>query len=404
MNSEKNSTIPVVFATNNGYAPYLYVALSSMMRYVNKEKQYEVFILYTGLENRHIARLEGLERENVKIKCLNVKNQMAGIAIRGSVHLTVETCYRLFIADLFPQYSRVLYIDSDTLIQSDVADLYSCDLNGKTVGAVHDVVCSYLKNYYEEHINIKVEEGFNAGVIVIDTIRFREQKIKEQCIRWLEEDSQKEERRYVYMDQDVLNRALKDDVCFLDSAWNFQYMYLWRLDEVYPEYQASYMEDSRRAKIIHYSGEKKPWQHPDLEMADAFWEMARKTVYYEEILFHNIAPHKQSNLFQNHIFPFEKMPKGSRIILYGAGDVGKTLYAQNEVTNYVKILLWVDKNPEKVSVEAGLVCGLEELLRFPQVYDSILIAIKDERICREVKENLVAQGISEDKIKKFKGE
>lgn len=398
MHSESADSIPVVFAINNEYAPYLYVTLSSMLAHVNTKRQYEVFILHTGLENKHIARLENLGENNVRIQCLNVEKSMEGIDIKGSIHLTVETCYRLLIAELFPQYSRVLYIDSDTLIQADVADLYSCNLNGKTVGAVHEVVCTFLKEYYRKHIGIQVEDGFNAGVLVIDTARFREKRIKEQCMQWLIEDSQRAERRYVYMDQDVLNRALKEDVCFLDSAWNFQWMYLWRLDTIYPEYRADYLKDSREAKIMHYAGEKKPWQRPDLENADLFWKTARDTVYYEEILFANTIHEQQSNLFQSHMFPFSKVPRDSKIILYGAGDVGKTLYAQNRIMDYVKILLWVDRNPQKVSAKIGAVCGVEELFRFPAVYDYVLIAIDDERICREVKGNLAEHGVPEEKI------
>ncbi len=392
------SEIPVVFASNNEYAPYLYVALTSLIAHAGGKNQYSIYILHTGLKDKHMERLESLGNAHIQVKCINVESCMDGIAIKGNIHLTVETCYRLFIAELFPQYDRVLYIDSDTLILSDVADLYYSSLNGKTAGAVHDVVCTFLKSYYPEHIGMDVEDGFNAGILVIDTARFREKKIKEKCIKWLVEDSEKENRTFVYMDQDVLNLALKGDVCFLDSAWNFQWMYFWRLDTIYPEYREAYVRDSREAKIIHYAGDKKPWQRPDLEKAELFWEAARRTPYYEEILFANMGSKQKNELFKNHIFPFSEVTKNSKIILYGAGDVGRDLYRQNELVEYVKILLWVDRDPGRTANKIGRVCGVEELIQFPQVYDYVLIAIDDERICGEVKKDLTKKGISAEKI------
>lgn len=399
MNSnELSHIVPVVFAVNNEYAPYLHIALTSLIEHANSDMDYQIYILHTDLERRNIERLEHLGRSNIHVRCKNVEKWMQGIEIKNSVHLTVETCYRLLVAELFPQYSRMLYIDSDTVIMADIAELYKSELHDKTIGAIHDVVCTYLKDYYEKHIGIDVKDGFNAGILVIDTNKFRLKRIKEKCIEWLIEDSKNSERKYIYMDQDVLNLALKDEVSFLDSAWNFQWQYLWRLDTIYPEYVKKYIHDSRNAKIIHYAGDKKPWIRPDLEKADLFWTIARKSVYYEEILFNNFMTKRKSDLFKNHIFPFSEIRKDSRIVLYGAGDVGTTLYEQNEITGYVSILLWIDRDPGKIHLKGVQVDDIQTLVRFPIVYDYILVAIDDIRICNEVKNSLVKQGLPAEKI------
>ena len=272
-------------------------------------------------------------------------------------------------------------------------------MGGKTVGAVHDVVCTYLKEYYANHINMNVTDGFNAGILIIDTVKFRENNIKEKCMELLIEDSKKENRKYIYMDQDVLNRTLKGEVCFLDSIWNFQWQYLWRLDKVYPDYQEKYIKDSQKAKIIHYAGDKKPWQRPDLEKADLFWEMARKTIYYEEILFKNLKQKEEKiNIFSKYLFPFFRIPQKSKVILYGAGRVGRTLYKQNKVINYSTIVLWVDRNYKNLTDKIDAVYGIDDLLSYPSLYDYILIAIKDERICDKVRQFLIENGIPKEKI------
>ncbi len=397
--NESERIIPVVFAVNNGYVPYLYISISSLIKHVNKKRQYHIYVLHTGLESGHIERLEKLKTENVRIECENIENSIKELDIKESIHLTVETCFRLFIAELFPQYSKVIYIDSDTLLREDVAKLYDCKLEEKVVGAVHDVVCTYLKDYYEKHLGMEVEDGFNAGILIIDTYKFRKSGIKEQCIKWLVEDSKSCNRKYIYMDQDVLNKALLGKVCFLESVWNFQWQYLWRLDTVYPEYQKSYIGDSQTAKIIHYAGDKKPWQRPDLPKADLFWGIARESVYYEEILFINLKLKTcKPNIFENYLFPFSKIPQKSKIILYGAGNVGRTLYKQNKAIGYTNIVLWVDKNYRNLIDKPDAIFGIDELKNYPLIYDYVLIAIEDERICNQVKQVLMNYNIPENKI------
>ncbi|MCH5186188.1 MAG: hypothetical protein J1F64_08700, partial [Oscillospiraceae bacterium] len=197
----------------------------------------------------------------------------------------------------------------------------------------------------------------------------------------------------------VLNLILEDDKCFLDGEWNAQWQYLWRLDAVYPKYRKQYVTYLNHAKILHYAGDKKPWQHPELEMADKFWEFARDTVYYEEILFTNLNCKKNKNFFVNYLFPFSKIQPKSKIILYGAGEVGKTLYRQNKDMEYCKVILWVDKNYKDLTDKIDSVYGIDNLTVCPgNTYDYVLIAIDNENICRDVEAELINLGIKKEKI------
>lgn len=143
---------------------------------------------------------------------------MEGINIKGSNYLTAETCYRLLLPELFPQYPRILYIDSDTLVLADPAELFESPLNGKIAGVMREAESKDLKEYYRL---LGVEKAFNAGILLIDMALFREKKIGIQCLKLLVEDSKQPVRRLQYMDQDALNIVLRNQVCFLDSKWNF---------------------------------------------------------------------------------------------------------------------------------------------------------------------------------------
>lgn len=93
------------------------------------------------------------------------------------------------------------------------------------------------------------------------------------------------------------------------------------------------------------------------------------------------------------VFPFDKVSKGERIVLYGAGNLGRLYRAQLMAVNYCDIVLWADKNYEKY----------EEIVKAPseigqESYDKVVIAIEDEKIREVVKDNLVEMGVPTEQI------
>ncbi len=88
------------------------------------------------------------------------------------------------------------------------------------------------------------------------------------------------------------------------------------------------------------------------------------------------------------VFPYELIKKGERIVLYGAGAVGRSFYAQIENNDYVHIVKWVDKgNDEGVDIDY---LALQ--------FDHVLIAIESEIIAEEIKEFLIGKGVEPGKI------
>ena len=45
-----------------------------------------------------------------------------------------------------------------------------------------------------------------------------------------------------------------------------------------------------------------------------------------------------------YLFPYEKIPPHSRILIYGAGILGQEYLKQIRITNYCKVVGFVDKN------------------------------------------------------------
>ena len=114
----------------------------------------------------------------------------------------------MFIPLILPQCDKVLYLDSDMVILDDVAKIYDTDMEGKPSAAVPDVFSSILQEHSVEIGNLDYKKTFNAGVLLMDTKKFEEEKIREKCLRLLEEDYNRKIRKLIFADQDALNLVL----------------------------------------------------------------------------------------------------------------------------------------------------------------------------------------------------
>ena len=103
-----------------------------------------------------------------------------------------------------------------------------------------------------------------------------------------------------------------------------------------------------------------------------------------------------NSLVKDWIFPYSRIKNGSRVILYGAGDVGQAYYEQIQTTDYCKIIQWIDKRWD-IYVRIGMpVSPLSEINGVD--YDYIVVAVADHEIALGIVEELVNSGIGRDKI------
>ena len=127
-------------------------------------------------------------------------------------------------------------------------------------------------------------------------------------------------RDWVYMDQDILNNALKGKIKYLDLKWNV--LYDWEFERIKNVISKSptwlygeYLKSRKDPFIIHYGGSVKPWQRADTDFAVDFWNIAKKSVFYEVIISRMSEWVMQESIvdLQNHIYAPEKLRLTTRI-------------------------------------------------------------------------------------------
>lgn len=100
-----------------------------------------------------------------------------------------------------------------------------------------------------------------------------------------------------------------------------------------------------------------------------------------------------------YIFPSHLFKEGERVAIYGAGEVGTEFFRQAKLYGYVDPVMIVDRNAASMQPTADLPVQPVKALLQEDKYDSILIAIRFERIAGPVKIGLMVMGIPEEKIK-----
>jgi lipopolysaccharide biosynthesis glycosyltransferase len=169
---------------------------------------------------------------------------------------------------MFPEYDKAIYIDSDTVVQGDISELYNTELGESYVAACHELAMIQVEefgSYAERVVGISRYEYFNAGHLLINCNAFRKNNLLEKFMTLLSEYD-----FVVTQDEDYLNVLCKDRVLWLDQRWNSEAYCL--LD--YPESEA---------KVIHYIMTSKPWHYSDCRFAGAFWREAERTAVFSLI-------------------------------------------------------------------------------------------------------------------------
>lgn len=264
----ENKVIPIFFAADNNYMPYLDVAISSLIEHANKDNIYQIYVLNTGLDETYKNMIQSQEKDNVKIKFFDMSYYVDSIKDRfvEILHFSMASYYRLFIQNLFPQYKKVLYLDCDIVVLRDVAELYNIDLEGNMLaGAVEQFVANIdeYSNYARFALGLDASKYINSGILVMDLEKFRQNKI-EQKFTYLISNFNFE---LVDYDQAYLNFLCKNQIKILPSGWN----------------KTNYRSDYEgELSIVHFALAEKPWQS-DVNNGNYFWDYAKKSKFYDII-------------------------------------------------------------------------------------------------------------------------
>ena len=262
MTSER---LAIVLIANQAYTEQLTVTMKSIMYY---NKAVDFYVINQGImpdwfrKVRRVAKILGgavysIPFDTEKISCkLGISN-----------HSSLIAYVKYFIADLVDR-EKVLYIDSDTVINGDLKSIFSINLSGFPVAAVRDIDGSY-----------------NTGVLLIDIAKWRELSISEQC---LEICSNKKNEQLELEDfknsQSIFNQLFQDNCLELAKCYNVQVGY--DLVAFYNHWHEHFNLEYDPI-VIHYTTNRKPWNSSvSYRFREKWWDFYH--LDFQQLLAHHL--------------------------------------------------------------------------------------------------------------------
>ena len=261
--------VVAAFATDHKFRYYTGVALHTLAEHASAETRYEILILAdspTPEDKAFFARILA-GKANFSLRVLEMREKIAELGEKNfyTGSYSIANYYRLFLHEMLPEYGRVLYLDSDIVVQADVRELFETDLCGFALGAMKDFGPTRLKQYAYIRNTLKLERPggyFNSGVLLMDLEKLRSSEFSRQV-----RENISSGLSFKWVDQDVLNRIFDGRIRYLDPAWNYM-----ALPGKHPE----------RKKILHFPGVK-PWFSETNPAAAPWWDAAGKTFFVQDM-------------------------------------------------------------------------------------------------------------------------
>lgn len=237
--------IHLATATDDAYAPGLCITMVSALRSLSLSEEVVFHVIDGGLKPdsiQNIKDLSGKHHPRCKIIFHKINKQIFD-GWQPGPNNSMMAYARLLLGSIIDA-GKVIYLDADTLILSDLSKLWNTPMNGMVVLASRGGENATLKDDCPWSLPPGEENlpYFNSGIIVFDLNQWRIQGKEMQAVQLLSGAP----TVYRFHDQTILNYMLRHQVGLLSMTWNWQ-------ERITSEKQAS------SVKIIHFITQKKPW-------------------------------------------------------------------------------------------------------------------------------------------------
>ena len=333
------TTIPILFAADNNYIKYLYVAICSLLINSNTSTRYDLYILtpksYPKNIIKEFSRLQ--KKYNVSINYVIMGNDFDNKDDKKRF-LPSSSYYYLKIADIITEYDKAIYLDPDIIVLEDLSELFNIELDNKYIAGVK--AAGYMEENTEQSEYYKsiglndLTQYVNANSLVFNLDLIRKDNITEKFCELAK-------NAYNSMDQDVLNLVCYNRIKHIPFKYNLMVKYLpfdsnkkWSYEFLQKVYGEKELEEAKNPVIIHYANyNEKPW-YVNVQLAEMWWEYAKLTPYYLDF--------KLDYFIKNKIKPILTFFMKNFFSFCNFYDIDNNKYKLLTILG-IKILLWRNK-------------------------------------------------------------
>lgn len=384
----------ICVTVNSKYMRYLYVMLQSLYEN-NKKGSIDLYVLqrdFTDFDKKEISYITSQFGNRVYFIWVDEHKFDDMPRYKGGRNnLSLEIYFRLLLPELLPDdLNRVLMLDVDIVVNKDISELYEIDFEDKMLAAApnmchnFEVRKEWRKWYPESRSNWT---HYNTGILMWNLEKIRETYPKEYIFR----QAWKQKIETATFEEELFNVEFGEELIKEVSAekWDYIVTHMHFFHNPKFEVYNSIQDIKRECAIVHYAA-MNPWQEGvKSEAFEIWWEYARKTPYYDEILEESYIKAEKLVEKQEKILKYIDLMlnectakkiienlqerRSYRILIYGAGRVARCLNTILKNSN-IEIAGYIDKNYR------GKFCGmqpmgLEAVKEYEEEIDLIVVSL-----------------------------
>ena len=238
----------ILVAFNDNYAMPTRVMLKSLIE--NNREIIHIYVLYISLSEESIKELSTLNSDSTTLHFIRIDDaKLKNVPI--ALFYSKEAYIRLFAHLYLPaDVNRILWLDSDVIVNGDIQEFYKQSFEGKLYVAYKDPIQG---DSAEKKTSLGMPPDavyINSGVLLMNIAKIRGKINPEDITNYISDYYD----RIKFVDQDVFNGLLYDSIRVIESE---DYTYNYFVSGIMPRNKRKVYQDVR---IIHYAMGKKPWK------------------------------------------------------------------------------------------------------------------------------------------------
>ena len=204
----------IVLASDTNYAEFVAVMMTSAL--ANNTDYIHFHLLSNGIDDFTIHRLKAqIPFGKGELNTYDIRNLPAKLPVRVPDTIAISSYARLFLTSILPDsIAKVLYLDCDTVVADDLAELWDTPLQDSYLAGVLDTLPD---NESKLNVGLSTDAPYiNAGVLLINLDLWREDNLQQRFLDFLLAHN----GQVHHHDQGIINGVCRGKIAIVHPRYN----------------------------------------------------------------------------------------------------------------------------------------------------------------------------------------
>ncbi len=334
----------ILYQSDDNYAKYMGVSILSLLVNNKTSEMINIIIIDDNISDKNKKAIEtiigdyGRTCRWIKSSEIKEKTIVSQWPKYNSFRKNTNCYLKYFIFNYLTELNidRIMYIDSDSVVNGSLEDLFTLDMCGKSIGMTR---CCLVTEAYRNAIEFGNDPYYNAGMNLFDVKKWIAKDYPKKLIEYANNN-----RMYSTVDQDILNFVVKGDVFDLGCKYNYQCIHEAFREPYYSNNYKPYLyydekeiteaeKDNRIMHFMRFCGEY-PWNIKSTHPCKKYYEKYRVMSPWKDD--QELPSNNKTIKFRLERIMFKLMPKGLFIKIFKKQHEKALLDADNKAKSVVK--------------------------------------------------------------------